>query len=208
MIFRDRADAGVKLAAAFPAADRCAGSELHGCGFGVKVSRVMSIKTPGQIYEKFIEFEERAASVYVRLASHFSKNPELGSFWLDMGMQEKQHAGLLQFLLAEKLFAGNLPDDSTIQKVDGAFRDFESRAVDPELSIPSAFQIALEMESSEVNDIYSHLTSTTHTSTYLWHRQISTLAPGHIGYLADSARKFGAGDDVIQKLDLLKNSCA
>lgn len=165
------------------------------------------MKTPGQIYEKFIEFEERAASIYVRLASHFSKNAELSSFWLEMGIQEKQHAGLLQFLLAEKLFAGNLPDDATIRKIDDFFRSFESRAANPDLKIPAAFQIALEMESSEVNDIYCRLTSTTHSSTYLWHRKISTLAPGHIGYLADSARKFGAGEDVIGKLDLLKDSC-
>jgi hypothetical protein len=164
--------------------------------------------TSGQIYQRFIEFEERAASLYFRLASHFSKNTELSSFWLDMGMQEKQHAGLLQFLLAEKLFAGNLPDDSNIQKVDDAFRDFESRASDPELSIPAAFQIALEMESSEVNEIYSHLTSSTHASPYLWHRKISILTPGHIGFLASAARKFGAGDEVLQKLELLKDSWA
>jgi hypothetical protein len=123
-----------------------------------------------------------------------------------MGMQEKQHAGLLQFLLAEKLFAENLPDDSAIQKIDDAFRGFELRAADPALSIPAAFQIAFEMESSEVNDIYSHLTSSTHTSTYLWHRKIATLAPGHIGFLASAARKFGAGEDVVRMLDHLKDS--
>jgi hypothetical protein len=166
------------------------------------------MKSPEQIYERFIEFEERAASIYVRLASHFSKNPELSSVWLDMGMQEKQHAGLLQFLLAEKLFAGNLPDEATIRKIDELFRSFELRSANPDLNIPAAFQIALEMESSEVNDIYCHLTSPTHSSTYLWHRKIETLAPGHIGYLADAARKFGAGDDVVRKLDLLKDSCA
>jgi hypothetical protein len=166
------------------------------------------LKTPVQIYEKFIEFEERAASLYLRLASHFSKNTELSSFWLEMGMQEKQHAGLLQFLLVEKLFAGNLPDEATIRKIDDLFRSFESQAANLDLNIPAAFQIALEMEASEVNDIYGHLTSTTHTSTYLWHRKIATMAPGHIGCLADSARKFGAGDDVVRQLNLLKNSCA
>lgn len=166
------------------------------------------MKTPGQIYEKFIEFEERAASIYLRLASHFSKDPELSSFWLEVGMQEKQHAGLLQFLLGEKLFAGKLPDDATIQKIDGQFRTLESRAANPELSTAAAFQIALEMESSEVNDIYCHLTSTTHTSTYLWHRKVASITPGHIGYFADAARKFGAGEEIVRKLDLLKDSCA
>jgi hypothetical protein len=160
-----------------------------------------------QTYEKFIEFEERAASIYLRFASHFSKNAELGAFWLEMGMQEKQHAGLLQFCMAEKLFAENLPERSTIERVDTLFRSFETRAADPELTNEAAFRIAMEMESSEVNDIYCHLTSTTHTSMYLWHRKIATLAPGHIGYLADAARKFGAGDEIVRGLDLLKEKC-
>jgi hypothetical protein len=160
-----------------------------------------------QTYEKFIEFEERAASIYLRFASHFSKNAELGAFWLEMGMQEKQHAGLLQFCMAEKLFAENLPERGTIERVDTLFRSVETRAADPELTNEAAFRIAMEMESSEVNDIYCHLTSTTHTSMYLWHRKIATLAPGHIGYLADAARKFGAGDEIVRGLDLLKEKC-
>jgi hypothetical protein len=161
------------------------------------------MKTPVQVYEKFIEFEERAASVYFRFASLFAKNVELSSFWLEMGMQEKQHAGLLQFLLAEKMFAANLPDDARIQKIDEQFQDFESRAARSDLSPSEAFEIALEMETSEVNDIYSHLTSTTHASTYLWHRKISTLASGHIGQLAESARRFGVSEEIVRKLELL-----
>src|SRR5204862_288213 len=100
------------------------------------------------IYRKFIEFEERAVSIYLRFASSFSNNPELSSFWLEMGLQEKQHAGLLQFCLAENLFAGNLPDCGTVEKVDQAFLDFESRAASTDLSVPEAFRIAMEMEAS------------------------------------------------------------
>lgn len=166
------------------------------------------MSTPEEIYRKFIEFEERAAWVYLRFASHFSRNTELSSFWLDMGMQEKQHAGLLQFCLAEKMFAENLPESSTLHKFDELFGSFESRSADPELTIPAAFQIAMEMESSEVSDIYRHLTSTTHTSMYLWHRKLATLAPGQIGYLADAARRFGAGEEIVRSLDLLKEECS
>jgi len=167
----------------------------------------MTMETPKEIYEKFIEFEERAASVYLNFASHFSKNPDLSSFWLEMGMQEKQHAGLLQFCLAEKMLAGDLPNNVTIQKVGEKFRDAETRAADPQLSVDDAFQIALELEASEVNDIYCHLTTTTHSSVYLWHRKVATLAPDHIGHLADTARKFGVGADLLRKLDHLKEKC-
>jgi hypothetical protein len=50
--------------------------------------------TAENVYRRFIEFEERAATIYFRFASRFSENPQLSSFWFDMAMEEKQHAGL------------------------------------------------------------------------------------------------------------------
>jgi rubrerythrin len=44
------------------------------------------------LYQQFVAFEEQAAAIYLTMASRFSpENPELAAFWLDMGMQEKQH---------------------------------------------------------------------------------------------------------------------
>jgi hypothetical protein len=164
--------------------------------------------TPAKaVYDKFVEFEERAASLYLHLASYFSKQPELSSFWLEMGMQEKQHAGLLQFCAVEKLFAGELPDDAEIQRVEDVYRELEKRIAKPDLNVDEAFQIALELESSEVNEIYCHLTTTTHNSMYLWRRKVASLAPGHVGFLAAAARKFGVGEKVLRQLDLLCDKC-
>jgi hypothetical protein len=171
--------------------------------FGERESTMTSAKT---VYDKFVEFEERAASVYLHLASHFSENRELSSFWLEMGMQEKQHAGLLQFCAFEQLFAGDLPDDATTQRVEELYQKLEKRAANPELGMDEAFQVALELETSEVNDIYCRLTTTTHNSMYLWRRKVASLASGHLGFLAAAARKFGAGEEVLRQLNLLAKS--
>ena len=61
-------------------------------------------------YRKFVELEEAAAAIYVSLATRFSPaQPDLSALWLQMAMEEKQHAGLLQFCLAEKLFCSSFP---------------------------------------------------------------------------------------------------
>ena len=90
------------------------------------------MRTPKNTYRKFIEFEERVAAIYLELASRFSKDPELSSFWLDMATHEKQHAGLLQFCLRDSLFVPDLPNSAEIQKLTNFFKRLEKRAADPE----------------------------------------------------------------------------
>jgi len=160
-----------------------------------------------KIYVKFIQFEERAAAVYLQLASRFSpQEPELSAFWLDMAMQEKQHAGLLQFCLAEQLFSPNLPDAAKIRAFDRLFRSLERKAADPGIGVDGAFEVALELERSEVDSIYRHLTVPLHQSIYLLKRKITASPACHIQYLAATARKFGVKSTVLSELDSLTDS--
>jgi Rubrerythrin len=160
------------------------------------------------IYRQFVEFEEKAASIYLQLASHFSKNPQLSSFWLDMAMHEKQHAGLLEFCLLENLFASDLPDSIEIEKLVAFFEGLGKRAADPNLTPEEAFSMAIEMESSEINAIYCRLTTTLHSSMYLLRRKIAASLPNHIDELLLAARKVGLGDDALQELHRVKERCS
>jgi len=166
------------------------------------------VKTPKNVYRRFVEFEERAAAIYLRLASQFSRDPKLSSFWLDMAMHEKQHAGLLQFCLGEGLFASDLPDSAGIQKVASLFKRLEKRAADPKLTADEAFLLAVELETSELNYIYCYLTTTLHTSMYLLRRKIATSLPNHIDELLATARKFGVRNDAMKELNRLKERCS
>ena len=159
------------------------------------------------IYHDFVQFEEKAAAIYVQLASRFSQDPQLSSFWLDMAMHEKQHAGLLQFCLCESLFAPDLPDSAEIQKLREFFNRLEKRAAEPDLTVEQAFSLAVEMEASEINAIYCHLTTTLHSSMYLLRRKIATTLPNHIDELISAARKFGIGEDALQELNRAREGC-
>jgi rubrerythrin len=155
-------------------------------------------------YRRFIDFEEQAAEIYLRMASRFSpENMELSAFWLEMGMQEKQHAGLLQFCVAEELFASELPEESEIQQAQNLLAELKRRASDPDLTTDDAFEIAAEMETSEINAIYDRLTTPVHASTYLLRRKIATSLPGHVGELLQQARKFHAREETLAVLERL-----
>jgi hypothetical protein len=157
---------------------------------------------PKWVYQQFVSFEEQAAAIYLQMASRFSpENPELGAFWLDMGMQEKQHAGLLQFCIAEELFAPKLPTTKEIQETRALFDSLRRRAADPALSLPESFRIATEMETSEVNAIYDRLTTPVHASMYLLRRKVSTTLPDHVGSLFKMACRCNAPEETLKELE-------
>jgi rubrerythrin len=166
------------------------------------------MRTPKNIYGRFFEFEERAAGIYLEFVSRFSRDSELSSFWLDMAMQEKQHAGLLQFCLRDSLFARSLPDSTEIQKLTALFKRLEKQAADPKLTAEQAFRIAIELEASEINTIYSYLTETLHDSIYLLKRKIAITLPDHVDELLAAARKFGIPDRALQELARAKERCS
>jgi hypothetical protein len=166
------------------------------------------VRTKKQIYRQFIDFEERAARIYLRLASHFAAvNPKLSQTWLDMALEEKQHAGLLQFCLTDRLFTSDVPSETEIRKYEGLFRRLESNAADATLDVNGAFELALELEGSEVNAIYCHLTTPLHGSSYLLKRKIVTSPFVHVDELAAAGKKFGVVPRLQKKLDALKASC-
>jgi hypothetical protein len=161
-------------------------------------------KTPKNVYRRFVEFEEKAAGVYLRMASRFAEsNPKVTALWLETAIQEKQHAELLQFCLAEGMFARSLPGQSEIRKFAGQFRNLEKRAASPALDLNSAFAVAADLEGSEVNAMYCYLTTPLHASPYLLRKKISSTPPDHLGRLLIAATEFGVAPGILRKLDHL-----
>jgi len=166
-------------------------------------------RSPKDVYLRFIEFEEKAAAIYLRLASHFSsRNRMLSALWLDMAIEEKKHAGLLQFCVSERMFAQKLPSDDDIRKFTTVFPKLEKRAANQELDASGAFAIAAELESSEVNAIYSHMTIPLHASTYLLKRKIVTSPFKHIDHLVTAGKNFKVAATTLKELEDLKQACA
>ena len=160
------------------------------------------MNSPKAFYQRFVAFEEQAAAIYLRMASRFSpENPELGALWLEMGIHEKQHSGLLQFCIAEELFAEKLPTGDEIQQTASLLDSLLERASDPALSIPEAFRIAIRIETSEVSAIHDRITTPLHSSAYLFRRKVATSLPDHISQLYKEARKFALPEDIFKGLE-------
>jgi hypothetical protein len=162
-------------------------------------------RSPKEAYRQFIELEEKAAAIYLRLASRFSPDPKLSAFWLEMAAEEKHHAILLQFCAAEKWFAPELPEDSAIRGFYAQFKDFERRAANRKITADQAFTLAAELESSEINAIYCYLTTPLHASLYLLKKKIATSPFDHVTHLGTAAKRFKVGPPTQKKLERLKD---
>src|SRR5262245_61967136 len=79
-------------------------------------------------YQYLVGFEERAAAIYLNLARRFAANPDLSWFWLEMSMEERRHAVLLEFCGCEDLLGKNMLDRNTAQQLSNLMDRLEERA--------------------------------------------------------------------------------
>jgi hypothetical protein len=149
----------------------------------------------------FVEFENRAAAIYMGLARRFRDNRDLSWFWLGMSMAERQHAVVLGFCECQQLPGNNASADiASTRDLSELFRDLEKRVAQPDLSVDDAFTIAAELEKCEINAIYDRIVRSTPGTSYLIRKQIETLGANHPHILAKAARKFGASARVFEQL--------
>ena len=153
-----------------------------------------------KIYDGFIALEERSAELYLELSVRFFDNPELSWFWVDMAMEEKQHAGMLQHCREAGVFAAELPGKDQIQRLHSLFLELEARTNEPGLSPDAAFEIAIELESSEINDIYSRLTAPIQGPSHVMRKKMELSVAGHFERLQQAASKFNASATIQTRL--------
>ena len=151
-----------------------------------------------------VEFEETAAAIYLTLARHFVRNKELSWFWLEMSMEENQHAVLLRFCGCKDLLGNNMPDRNTVRRLSGLLEDLQKQAGSKNLRVDDAFLIAAQIEASEINGIYSRLIGPVRGTPYILRKKIETLGSDHMQVLIRGARKFGVSEPAMAKLLELK----
>jgi hypothetical protein len=111
--------------------------------------------------ERFAEIERLVSKIYLRFSHLFLHRAEVRDFWWDMGMEEEQHASIL---LACKDVIRNYDDEELDPSItrDKADQLKEQLSVflqkgTPTLTVEEAFRIAVEIETSEIDAIYSRL---------------------------------------------------
>jgi hypothetical protein len=155
---------------------------------------------PSQIYDGFIRFEEQSAEIYLDLSIRFVGDTDLSWFWVEMAMEEKQHAGLLQYCRETGICAETLPTRDQILNLRSLFENLQARVSDPSLGIDGAFEIAITLESSEINQIYTTLTEPIQRPIHILRKKIDLSVENHFQRLAEAARRFGASPGVQERL--------
>lgn len=121
----------------------------------------MASETHFDPLEGFAEIERLVSKIYFRFSHLFLHHPELRDFWWQMAMEEEQHSNIL---LACKEMIENYPDEvvdpSISREKAGQLKEqigaYLSKGT-PSITVEEAFKVALEIERSELDTIYSKL---------------------------------------------------
>ncbi len=125
----------------------------------------MREKTPSNIpfdpLERFAGIERLVSKVYFRFSHLFVNNSKLRDFWWQMARDEEQHACIL---LACKAIIENFPDETVDPNISREKADQLRERISSYLSkgtrsitMEETFKIALEIEGSELDAIYTGL---------------------------------------------------
>ena len=84
---------------------------------------------PSLLYGQFIRCEDRSAQLYLDVSVHFYDQVQISWFWIELAMEEKQHAGLLQHCVEQNIFAKELPSAESVVKLERLLEEVESHDV-------------------------------------------------------------------------------
>ena len=173
-----------------------------------------------EVFNSCQEIELRHAKLYATLSLLLGDVDErVARFWERMSTEEWQHYILVDFgrSLCAKTFGLDEPTtevlDASIQKILQGLEEHERKVDSGEITLNEAFEIAIEIEGSEADEIYMYLLSCIRKAiyqsdqTYLISRisQVQKDMVAHIDHLIDATRKFAKDPDLVRKAHSLKN---
>jgi hypothetical protein len=146
--------------------------------------------TSQDLYAKFEALEEEVAHCYFVFHEQFLFNSPLAKFWLDAALDEMQHASILRFCREHNLF-GQISDvEAVARKIDELLDVLRSTASKSKISIDEAFAAALIVESSELDEAYSKLTSPLVQAHLMLYEAIQSNLRLHHYNFAEAAEQF------------------
>lgn len=114
----------------------------------------------GKIFERAIETKKRVGQIYRQFARLFSHVPEVENFWRKMNINQTAHADWLketkESLSEEQMLS--LPEVELVLKIHSIKNLFDKHSKKEIGTLHDAYEIAHEIESSEVNDLFKVLT--------------------------------------------------
>lgn len=112
-----------------------------------------------RLIDAAMELERRTMYLYCAFESQFSEVDELRGFWFDMAQHESRHfgalalvGGLFESASKRKLRTATALTPARVQHLRRLLAAFEAEA-SRGVSVERAFEIAIEIESSEIEDV-------------------------------------------------------
>ena len=121
----------------------------------------MSTPEPFDPLLRFAEIERLVSKIYYRFSHLFLTESELRDFWWEMAKEEEQHACILQACRAlienyeDETLDPNISRDKALE-LSLRLNSFLAQG-SASLNVEEAFRIALDIETSEIDAIYSKL---------------------------------------------------
>jgi hypothetical protein len=168
---------------------------------GASGKRVEEVRT---LVREARRLEALSMSVYVRLAQTFRAEAELHAFWMSMARHEAAHVGaleLLESMLDESGLEIQIPTTSV--HIEAAAKLIESVAarVAPGLTIDQAFDMAIELEGGELEDLVLDLIHS--LSDEAQRDQAAMMLVHDLSDLSLMVEKYSRSDDLLAKADAL-----
>jgi rubrerythrin len=123
---------------------------------GLKMSDTSLEKNFDEIFQSVIEIEKMAAEIYEEFAKLFSDFPKIADFWKGMNRDEIDHAKWLIEMkesLPEEVLSSS-PDYDLILKVHSIKKSLGEYSEKKINSLDDAYELANDIESSEVNNLF------------------------------------------------------
>ena len=122
----------------------------------------MTTEEPFDPLRSFAAIERLVSKIYFRFSHLFLSQPELRDFWWEMAREEEQHACILQACRAVIENFAEPTLDPTINRDKAQQLSLRLNSClaqgTASLTVEDAFRIAVGIESSEIDAIYSKLT--------------------------------------------------
>jgi hypothetical protein len=167
----------------------------------------MNSEKPFDPLERFAEIERLVAKIYFRFSHLFLSRQELRDFWWEMAKDEEQHACILN---ACRALIENYEDETLDPNISKAKADaLSTRLISflsqgtPSLAVEDSFRIALEIETSEIEAIYSKLLQLGGPKIAQTMENLGVPASVQRQKLKVALRKFCSDPDLVQVAESL-----
>jgi urate oxidase len=156
-------------------------------------------------YSRFEAIEAQIAHCYFLFHERFIRNPRFSQFWLEMALQELQHSAMLHFCREHACMAEADINVDASRNVEQLLDVVKGVATDTDVSMDEALYASLQIESSELDEVYEKLTTALKDHNELLYKAMHKDLQAHQDTFAKAAAEFASRPALVRALKLLRS---